>query len=792
MPLGVLAVVPVGQQPHGIDVDSTNRRVYVANHRSNSVTVLDADSLEVIESISLGDAVGPNGLAVMTDTQQVFVASKFSNNLTAVDASGLEPRTILWRSSTGSQPDGVALHSQLPLAYVANFGSNSLTVVNLEDGEKLDVPAGGQPSFPVFDAVSERLYVSNHLDGSLSVFDWQGHELQHLNLGLGSYGLAFDRRLRRLYVANIDSRTFSIVALDQAGEPTHLDDIQLPCRPWTVGVNETNGRVYAVCPQEQRVHIYQPDGYTYVGWLPTGRGAGEGISFDPATSRIFISNADDDSVTVISDGGPLLDLSATPTATATPSATPQPVCQAVVDVYEPDNGPDQARLLPLDNPTGSGTLHQPGEADWFRLDLPAQKDPPAYLFQVDVPDKNLLVRMELFAADGATLLVTGFGQVLLNTPPEGGAIYLRISNSSSYADCNSSYVLSVAPVAFRNRVFLPALVGGQTVENAQTGLRPAVASSRQRTEYPVNALALLGDSLIVAGAGQVSRQSAAGDLLWQATGDARPQQLLAGASMLYLSGWGDRPPAGWVALHPDSTEQAQTPPAAGSVTFYDPASGAQRARIDGLARPSGLAETPAGLWIAETGGNRLLLADARSGQVLRRIELDAAPYVVRAAGDGVFVTLPGGNRVIFVADSGVIGWQVELDGLGLPQDIVYDARRNRLYVLYLLAPRYGQVAVLDAANGERLATIEPTLSRPLRAAQALTLDRSSDRLLVSTLHGVEQFDLANGQPAGRLSGGWFAGPFSFVAAPQTGSSSRIWSIDGRMSEGIDRIEVEHR
>ena len=193
-------------------------------------------------------------------------------------------------------------------------------------------------------------------------------------------------------------------------------------------------------------------------------------------------------------------------------------------------------------------------------------------------------------------------------------------------------------------------------------------------------------------------------------------------------------------------------------------------------RPSGLAENDAGLWIAETGGRRLLLADPNSGQIVRALSLDESPYVVRAGADGVFVTLPGGNRVIFVGNDGGIRWQVELDGLGLPQDIAYDAKRNRLYVLYMLAPRYGQVAVLDGTSGEWLATIEPTLSRPLRSAQALAVDPVSDRLLISTVQGVEQFALNGLQSVGRLSGGWFAGPFSFAVQ---GSASAIWSVDGR-------------
>jgi hypothetical protein len=130
-----------------------------------------------------------------------------------------------------------------------------------------------------------------------------------------------------------------------------------------------------------------------------------------------------------------------------------------VDGFEPDNNPEQARLVSLDNLSASGTLHQSGEADWFRFQISAQEVQPSYLFAVDVPDADLLVRMELFAGDGATLLATGFGNVLLNTPAEGGTFYLRMSNSSAYADCNSNYTLTATPIVFSQQIFLPKVDG---------------------------------------------------------------------------------------------------------------------------------------------------------------------------------------------------------------------------------------------------------------------------------------------------------------------------------------------
>lgn len=140
----------------------------------------------------------------------------------------------------------------------------------------------------------------------------------------------------------------------------------------------------------------------------------------------------------------------------------------------------------------------------------------------------------------------------------------------------------------------------------------------------------------------------------------------------------------------------------------------QRNAIDGLDRPDGWAINRAGLWIADPRADRVRLVDPQSGALRAEVAIAGSPFVVRAAEEGIFVTAPGMNQIVAVDNEGRIRWQIALDGLGLPQDLLYDAANRRVFVLYLLAPRYGQVAILDADSGEIRARIEPTLRRPLR------------------------------------------------------------------------------
>ena len=51
----VEATIPVGKRPWNMAVTPDGRKLYVANGRSNSVTVIDTQRLEAISEIQVGE-----------------------------------------------------------------------------------------------------------------------------------------------------------------------------------------------------------------------------------------------------------------------------------------------------------------------------------------------------------------------------------------------------------------------------------------------------------------------------------------------------------------------------------------------------------------------------------------------------------------------------------------------------------------------------------------------------------------------------------------------------------------
>ena len=77
----VVAVVPVGDDPRGIDIAPDNSRVYVANRFDNSVSVINTATNSVAQTIDLGasqlvTAIEPYDVVVSPDGSQLYVAMK--------------------------------------------------------------------------------------------------------------------------------------------------------------------------------------------------------------------------------------------------------------------------------------------------------------------------------------------------------------------------------------------------------------------------------------------------------------------------------------------------------------------------------------------------------------------------------------------------------------------------------------------------------------------------------------------------------------------------------------------
>jgi YVTN family beta-propeller protein len=78
----VIATIPVGVGPSGVAINPSNGLVYVANVRSNIVSVIDPATNKVVATIPVGE--GPSGVAINPSNGLVYVANFRSSTVSVV------------------------------------------------------------------------------------------------------------------------------------------------------------------------------------------------------------------------------------------------------------------------------------------------------------------------------------------------------------------------------------------------------------------------------------------------------------------------------------------------------------------------------------------------------------------------------------------------------------------------------------------------------------------------------------------------------------------------------------
>jgi YVTN family beta-propeller protein len=200
----VISVIPTGESPWGVAVDSARRRAYVALSGEDAVEVIDLLEVRVLDRLRLAGGDAPRDLALTPDGETLLVANSGSNTVSVIDAAAfIEKERIL----VGTAPQSVLLDGTGRRAYVFNELSDSISV--------LDVPRAmvaatiSTESGPVRGSLSRdgsRLYVLQRGSPYLGVVDTFALTMTRgAYIGNGASALKVDTRTGWLYLARRDS-----------------------------------------------------------------------------------------------------------------------------------------------------------------------------------------------------------------------------------------------------------------------------------------------------------------------------------------------------------------------------------------------------------------------------------------------------------------------------------------------------------------------------------------------------------------------------------------------------------
>jgi YVTN family beta-propeller protein len=237
-------------------------RAYVSNEDGHSVTVLDTQRAEVIETIEVGKR--PRGLKLSRDGARLFVAvsglpkcppavpdeecAKRERDLKADGIAIVDTtlRKVIKVLAAGSDPEQFAISPDGKRLYVANEDTGLASVVDVGSGSVIArIPVGREPEGVAVTPDGRWLLVTNESDNSISVIDTTTlRVLKTVTVGKRPRDMAFTPDGNAVYVAGeLDASVYRVGV--PGGEPVErVLRLREGARPMSVVLDSPRNRLY--------------------------------------------------------------------------------------------------------------------------------------------------------------------------------------------------------------------------------------------------------------------------------------------------------------------------------------------------------------------------------------------------------------------------------------------------------------------------------------------------------------------------------------------------------------------
>jgi YVTN family beta-propeller protein len=284
--------IKVGKGPVALAINEATNRIYVANNAGGSVSVIDGTNDVVVATVNVGTL--PYTLAVNPVTNKVFVSNVFSDKITLIDGATNATSTIKagsadsividtkrdrayligWEGTSLTVLDsnpaiigkikmggmhlwGMAVDETAGKLYITRAGNAQLAIVDEASENVTNIPTGSTPCAVALNLATNRIYVVNHEDDTVTVIDArEGKTLATVKVGEKPQGIAIDAKANRIYVANVHGDSISVV---DGAENTVIKTLPVGRNPYALAVNAATARLYAVSESNTPSAVANPE-----------------------------------------------------------------------------------------------------------------------------------------------------------------------------------------------------------------------------------------------------------------------------------------------------------------------------------------------------------------------------------------------------------------------------------------------------------------------------------------------------------------------------------------------------
>lgn len=288
-------ISPLGNQITGprfvinMRISPDGKYIYMVSLADRRVVVFNTQTLDFTQQIQLGSLF--NGLALNAAGTKLWVSGATENVVYEFDISD-GVLTLNREISRWGNPTGLALSPDESTLYVATSYGNKLFAIDLDTG--LTTQTWACQNFPydvVLNDAGTRAYVSNWGSSTVTIVNTtNGQIIDHVVVGKSPEGIVY--RNGFVYVAGSDSDEIAVIDTSDNSVAETIDvnptqDVfgHMPTTMWLSGSD-----LYVACSGYNSVAVVNTNTNTLKGHIPTGWYPAAVVT-DDAEDVVYVSNA---------------------------------------------------------------------------------------------------------------------------------------------------------------------------------------------------------------------------------------------------------------------------------------------------------------------------------------------------------------------------------------------------------------------------------------------------------------------------------------------------------------------
>nr|WP_082946675.1 serine/threonine-protein kinase [Mycobacterium sp. ACS4054] len=258
---------------------------------TSGVTAAPSGPPTIATSVRVGN--GAFGVAVDSAGHTAYVANTGSNSVSLVDTGS---RTVTATIAVGRHPVGVAVDPSTRTVYVTNYDDSSVSVIDTTNGTVIArIGVGSHPGGVVVDPDARIAYVTNGDTASVSAIDVTTHTVTAtVPTGKGPSRVAIDRNAHRLFVTTADP---TVTVIDTTNR-TVIGSVALRVHPAGIAIDPASHTAYIASGDDASVSFVDTITLGVTASVPVGQRPA-GVAVDPPTNTAYVANYSGGSVSVV-------------------------------------------------------------------------------------------------------------------------------------------------------------------------------------------------------------------------------------------------------------------------------------------------------------------------------------------------------------------------------------------------------------------------------------------------------------------------------------------------------------